>query len=184
MSEPPFGFNVPRQPDDDSGAEGGGGGEGQQGAGGLFGDPQQFAEALRQFADLMAYQGGPVNWELAKNAARQTIAAHGDPSVLSNERPAVVGALRLAALGLVDATARPYGVRVARRGRRRCCPGEWRPSRPDGGSISRRSGFPSRSARLPTTACLATFRGSGRGCSALSRITRAGSRWTRRRCAT
>src|SRR6266851_3988530 len=92
MSEPPFGFNVPRQPDDDSGAEGGGGGEGQQGADGLFGDPQQFAEALRQFADLMAYQGGPVNWELAKNAARQTIAAHGDPSVLSNERTAVVEA--------------------------------------------------------------------------------------------
>src|SRR5260370_23710448 len=113
MSEPPFGFNVPRQPDDDSGAEGGGGGEGQQGAGGLFGDPQQFAEALRQFADLMAYQGGPVNWELAKNAARQTIAAHGDPSVLSNERTAVVEALRLADLWLEGATALPSGVRVA-----------------------------------------------------------------------
>jgi putative hydrolase len=113
MSEPPFGFNMPRQPDDDSGAEGGEGAEGQQGAGGLFGDPQQFAEALRQFADLMAYQGGPVNWELAKNAARQTIAAHGDPSVLGNERTAVVEALRLADLWLEDATVLPSGVRVA-----------------------------------------------------------------------
>src|SRR5215831_7580313 len=111
MSEPPFGFNLPRQPDDDSGAEGAEGGEGQQGAGGLFGDPQQFAEALRQFADLMAYQGGPVNWDLAKNAARQTIAAHGDPSVLSNERTSVVEAVRLADLWLEDATWMPSGIR-------------------------------------------------------------------------
>src|SRR6266851_4666196 len=111
MSEPPFGFNVPRQPDDDSGAEGGGGGEGQQGADGLFGDPQQFAEALRQFADLMSYQGGPVNWELAKNTARQTIVAKGDPSVLDNQRTAVVDAVRLADLWLEDATSLPSGIR-------------------------------------------------------------------------
>ena len=49
---------------------------------GPLGDPQQFAEALRQFADLMSYQGGPVNWDLAKNTARQTIVAKGDPSIL------------------------------------------------------------------------------------------------------
>jgi putative hydrolase len=126
MGEPPFGFGPPRRPDDDddrpgdSGAAGSGpsgaGGAGAPGGGpsgplGPLGDPQQFAEALRQFADLMAYQGGPVNWDLAKNAARQAVAAAGDPSVLSNERTAVVEALRLADLWLEDATALPSGIR-------------------------------------------------------------------------
>lgn len=81
------------------------------GPGGLFGDPQQFAEALRQFADLMSYQGGPVNWDLAKNTARQTIAAQGDPSVLGNQRTAVIEALRIADLWLEDATSLPSGIR-------------------------------------------------------------------------
>jgi len=127
MGEPPFGFGPPRQPDDDddrpgdsgatgSGPSGSGGGAGAPGGGpsgplGPLGDPQQFAEALRQFADLMAYQGGPVDWDLAKNAARQAVAAAGDPSVLSNERTAVVEALRLADLWLEDATALPSGIR-------------------------------------------------------------------------
>lgn len=83
------------------------------GAGNPFGDPQQFAEALRQFADLMAYQGGPVNWDLAKNTARQTIVAKGDPSILGNQRTAVIEALRLADLWLEDATSLPSGIRAA-----------------------------------------------------------------------
>ena len=82
-------------------------------AGNPFGDPQQFAEALRQFADLMAYQGGPVNWDLARNTARQTIVAKGDPSVLGNQRTAVIEALRLADLWLEDATSLPSGIRSA-----------------------------------------------------------------------
>src|SRR5712691_2970408 len=98
MSEPPFGFGMPDQPGDDP--ERGRGGSGGSGSGGPFGDPQQFADALRQFADLMSYQGGPVNWDLAKNAARQTIVAKGDPSVLANQRTAVVDAVRLADLWL------------------------------------------------------------------------------------
>src|SRR6202161_4227954 len=40
---------------------------------GPMGDPQQFADALRQFADLLSYRGGPVNWGLAKNVARHAI---------------------------------------------------------------------------------------------------------------
>jgi len=121
MSEPPFGFGLPHQPDDGEGAGsgssgGGGGGAGQPpggplGPGGPFGDPQQFAEALRQFADLMTYQGGPVNWDLAKNTARQAIVAKGDPSVLGNQRTAVIEALRLADLWLEDATSLPSGIR-------------------------------------------------------------------------
>src|SRR5579864_1087009 len=101
MSEPPFGFGLPGQPGDDpertsggsggsSGSGGSGGFGGPLGPAGPFGDPQQLAEAFRQIAEAMAYQGGPVNWDLAKNTARQTVAANGDPSVLDNQRKAVV----------------------------------------------------------------------------------------------
>src|SRR5215470_14097370 len=95
-----------------SGPGSGGSGPGPGGPGAPFGDPQQLAEMLRQVADAMSYQGGPVNWDLAKNAARQTIAAKGDPSVLDNERAAVVEAVRLADLWLEDATALPSGIRT------------------------------------------------------------------------
>jgi putative hydrolase len=74
-------------------------------------DPNQFADALRQFADMLSYTGGPVNWDLAKNIARHAIAAKGDPSVLANERAAVTDALRLADLWLDDATPFPSGIR-------------------------------------------------------------------------
>jgi putative hydrolase len=107
MSEPPFGFGLPGQSGDDPDAGSGG----AAGAAGPFGDPQQFADALRQFADLMSYQGGPVNWELAKNIARQTVAAQGDRSVLDNERTVVIDAVRLADLWLEDATTLPSGIR-------------------------------------------------------------------------
>ncbi|HYK32277.1 MAG TPA: zinc-dependent metalloprotease [Streptosporangiaceae bacterium] len=128
MNEPPFGFSVPGDPGDDpnpgSGAGGGEGGgpgepagqggvEGPFGPGGPLGDPQQLAEALRQFADLMSYQGGAINWDLAKNIARQTVAAKGDPSVLANERTQIAEALRLADLWLEDATTLPSGIRSA-----------------------------------------------------------------------
>src|ERR1700677_336594 len=109
MTDPPFGFGMPRDPDEGSGSSG----SSPAGAGGPLGplgDPQQLAEALRQFADLMSWQGGPVNWDLAKNTARQTVAAKGDPSVLSHERAKVTEALRLADLWLGDATEFPSGV--------------------------------------------------------------------------
>jgi putative hydrolase len=132
MNEPPFGFGLPGEPGDDSdpASGAGGSGSGRSGAGGSsggrppepfgplgqgnpFGDPQQLAEALRQFADLMTYSGGAINWDLAKNAARQAVAAQGDPSVLANERTAVVEALRLADLWLEDATTLPSGITTA-----------------------------------------------------------------------
>jgi putative hydrolase len=78
-----------------------------------MGDPQQMAEMLRQFADLMAYQGGAINWDLAKNIARQTVSSKGDPSVLAPERSAIIDALRLADLWLEDATTLPSGIRTA-----------------------------------------------------------------------
>jgi putative hydrolase len=83
--------------------------------GGLFGGgaggTNPMADALRQFADMLSYTGGPVNWDLAKNLARHTIAAKGDPSVLANERAAVVEAVRLADLWLDDVTTFPSGIR-------------------------------------------------------------------------
>src|SRR5580693_2912248 len=109
MTDPPFGFGLPNR-DEDPGGQGGG-----PGAGGPlnpFGDPQQLADALRQFADLMSWQGGPVNWDLAKNMARQTVAAKGDPSVLEVERGRVTEALRLADLWLGEATEFPSGIRT------------------------------------------------------------------------
>ena len=121
---PPFGFGPPGRPGDDdpgSGGQGPGGGPGGQGPFGFgFGppgdpsggaNPNQFADALRQFADLLSYTGGPVNWELAKNLARHAIVAKGDPSVLANERAAVADAIRLADLWLDDVTAFPSGIR-------------------------------------------------------------------------
>jgi putative hydrolase len=125
MTEPPFGFGPHRDRDDDPGGQGGSGSGGSGGSGGAsgplggmgplgpMGDPQQFAEALRQFADLMAYQGGPVNWDLARNIARQTVSAKGDASVLSVDRDKVIEALRLADLWLEDATEFPTGMRTA-----------------------------------------------------------------------
>src|SRR5437879_4558762 len=115
MTDPPFGFGPPdkdrdrddsgRRPDipgSAGGAGGGSGGPGQPpgppGPLGPLGDPQQFADALRQFADLMSWQGGPVNWDLAKNVARQTVAAKGDASVLEVERRKVTDAIRTADL--------------------------------------------------------------------------------------
>src|SRR4249919_2797644 len=123
MTEPPFGFGPTGDSESggDPGRPGGGGGAGEGGGppgpfGGMgplgpMGDPQQFAEALRQFADLMAWQGGPVNWDLAKNVARHTLAAEGDPSVLDADRHKITEAVRLADLWLDEVTSFSSGVR-------------------------------------------------------------------------
>src|SRR6266566_4411450 len=134
MGDTPFGFSMPDEPDRPGGSGAGGsgpGGAGGSGAGGsgpgggsppsqpgpsdpmgLFGNPQQFADALRQFADLMSWQGGPVNWDLATNVARHTVAAQGDASILAPQAEEVVQALRLADLWLDDVTPFPSGVRA------------------------------------------------------------------------
>jgi putative hydrolase len=121
MADSPFGFSLPGDPDkdpDDASAQSGagqspagGGPFGAMGPLGPLGDPQQFADALRQFADLMSWKGGPVNWDLAKNVARHAVAAEGDPSVLDNQRQAVTEALRLADLWLEDVSTFPSGIR-------------------------------------------------------------------------
>ena len=128
MADRPFGFGLPDKPDDQGGqgssGPGGSGGPPEPGGGGPFGgpfggqgpfgamgDPGQFADALRQFADLLSWQGGPVNWDLAKNVARHAIVAAGDPSVLDAQRREITEAVRLADLWLDEATEFPSGIR-------------------------------------------------------------------------
>src|SRR5271168_960316 len=121
MTEPPFGFGPGGGSGDDPSGPGGTGSGGAAGgppgpfggAGplGPLGDPQQFADALRQFADLLSWQGGPVNWDLAKNVARHAIVAAGDPSVLEAQRREITEAVRLADLWLDQATEFPSGIR-------------------------------------------------------------------------
>jgi putative hydrolase len=130
MADRPFGFGLPDKPEDQGGQGSSGAGSGGSGASGAsgggapgsgaggplggfgpMGDPQQFADALRQFADLLSWRGGPVNWDLAKNVARHAIVAAGDPSVLDAQRREVTEAVRLADLWLDEATSFPSGVR-------------------------------------------------------------------------
>ena len=121
MADRPFGFGLPDKPEDQGGEgasgsggpsdPGAGGPLGAQGPFGAMGNPQQFADALRQFADLLSWQGGPVNWDLAKNVARHLIAAAGDPSVLEAQRREITEAVRLADLWLDEATSFPSGIR-------------------------------------------------------------------------
>jgi putative hydrolase len=115
MADRPFGFGLPDKPEDQGGqGSSGSGGPSDPDAGGPFGamgDPNQFADALRQFADLLSWQGGPVNWDLAKNVARHAISAAGDPSVLEAQRREITEAVRLADLWLDEATTFPSGIR-------------------------------------------------------------------------
>jgi putative hydrolase len=118
MGDTPFGFGLPGEPEHEPGGSessgsGRGGTPGQPDPMAMFGNPQQFADALRQFADLMSWQGGPVNWDLATNVARHTVAAQGDASILAPQSEEIAQALRLADLWLDDATTFPSGVRTA-----------------------------------------------------------------------
>lgn len=105
MSNLPFGFNQPDDPDDpDDRRE-------QPNPFAAFGsNPQDLSSMLHRFADLMSWQGGPVNWDLAKDVARHAIAGRSDPTVTDVERRQVVEALRLADLWLDEVTAVPSGV--------------------------------------------------------------------------
>src|SRR5487761_509780 len=109
MADRPFGFNLPDKPEDQGGSGSGGAG-GAAGSGAGAGGPEQFADALRQFADMLSWTGGPVNWDLAKNVARHAISAAGDPSILDAQRREVTEAIRLADLWLDEAASFPSGV--------------------------------------------------------------------------
>ena len=134
MSDTPFGFGVPPEEPEDGdegkkrGLPGGGGGNpfgfGAFGAGGagdnplaaMFGslNPNDLGAAFQQLGQMLSYEGGPVNWDMAKDIARQTVAQGAqdgskDASVTQGERAAVQEALRLADLWLDGTTSLPSG---------------------------------------------------------------------------
>ncbi|MFF8384463.1 zinc-dependent metalloprotease [Streptomyces kanasensis] len=133
MSDTPFGFGLPpEEPDDgDQGKkkpEGGanpfggfGGLPGGQGGAdnpfaAMFGsfNPADLGAAFQQLGQMLSYEGGPVNWDMAKQIARQTVSQGApdgskDSSVGAAERKAVEEAVRLADLWLDGVTSLPSG---------------------------------------------------------------------------
>lgn len=134
MSDTPFGFGLPPEEPEDGddgkkkGNQGGGPGPanpfGFGGGGGadnpfaaMFGslNPNDLGAAFQQLGQMLSYEGGPVNWDMAKDIARQTVAQGGaegqdkDPSVGPRERAAVEEAVRLADLWLDGVTSLPSG---------------------------------------------------------------------------
>ncbi|MGP4114490.1 zinc-dependent metalloprotease [Streptomyces sp. 4N509B] len=131
MSDKPFGFGLPEEPEDGESDERSGkkkdsGGQGPadnplaamfgplgMGMGGAM-NPQDLGAAFQQLGQLLSYEGGPVNWDLAKNVARQTVLqgppdGSRDRSVRSDERSAVEEAIRLADVWLDGVTSLPSG---------------------------------------------------------------------------
>uniref|UniRef100_A0AAU2JWQ9 Zinc-dependent metalloprotease n=1 Tax=Streptomyces sp. NBC_00049 TaxID=2903617 RepID=A0AAU2JWQ9_9ACTN len=145
MSDTPFGFGLPpEEPDngDEGKKKGNQGGQGGPnpfgfpgmglpgGAGGpggadnpfaaMFGsmNPNDLGAAFQQLGQMLSYEGGPVNWDMAKDIARQTVAqgtSDGvkDTSVGTAEKSAVEEAVRLADHWLDGATSLPSGATTA-----------------------------------------------------------------------
>jgi putative hydrolase len=100
-SDQPAAANEPTGPQDPLsqlfGALGGAGGTGAPDLGAM----------LQQIGRMLSWSGGPVNWDLANQSARQVVAATGDKSVSAAERRAVEDAFRLAETWLDEATSFP-----------------------------------------------------------------------------
>jgi putative hydrolase len=138
VSDTPFGFGVPPEEPEDGdegkqrkGGSGGGqpanpfgfGGGNPFGGGGgdnpfaaMFGSlgPNDLGAAFQQLGQMLSYDGGPVNWDMAKDIARQTV-AQGTPdgvkdaSVGRADRAWIEEAVRLADLWLDGVTSLPSG---------------------------------------------------------------------------
>ncbi len=107
MTNLPFGFGAPSGDDDDAG---GGSGQGDPFGGLLGGSPADLGAAFQQLGRLLSSSGsGPVNWDLARDVARQTAAASNDRYVGDADRRAVDAALSLAETWLDAATTLPVG---------------------------------------------------------------------------
>jgi putative hydrolase len=78
-------------------------------------NPQEMQQFMAQLQQLLAApgDGGPVNWDLARQVAVQQLAGEGDPAVSPYERHTVEEALRLADLWLEPAVSLPSGIKVA-----------------------------------------------------------------------
>ena len=100
MSDTPFGFGVPPEEPEDGdegkkkgqpgrrwpgrpanpfgfGGRPGGAGGGDNPFAAMFGslNPNDLGAAFQQLGQMLSYEGGPVNWDMAKDIARQTVAA-------------------------------------------------------------------------------------------------------------
>lgn len=83
------------------------------GVGGEPPDPNNPAGQIPLFAELqrlLSWSGGPVNWDLATQLARQTLAGNSH-SITPADRSGTADAVRLADLWLDDVTDLPSGVR-------------------------------------------------------------------------
>jgi putative hydrolase len=111
VSDVPFGFSGPSSDDEDRPeGTGGGGADPANPFAALFGgNPQDLGAAFAQLGQLLSYEGGPVNWDLAKDIARQAVAAEGDPTPSATARKEIEDAVRLAEVWLDGATALPAG---------------------------------------------------------------------------
>lgn len=143
MSDTPFGFGLPpeepengdegKKKDSAGGGQGSGGqspmnpfsfGSGEGGAdnpfAAMFGslNPNDLGAAFQQLGQMLSYEGGPVNWDMAKQIARQTVSqgtpdGTKDQSVGPAERTAVEEAVRLADLWLDGVTSLPSGANTS-----------------------------------------------------------------------
>lgn len=82
----------------------------------MFGsmNPNDLGAAFQQLGQMLSYEGGPVNWDMAKDIARQTVAQGTtdgvkDTSVGIAEKSAVEEAVRLADHWLDGVTSLPSG---------------------------------------------------------------------------
>src|SRR3954452_16061900 len=85
------------------GAFGGGGGPGSAGM-------TDLSMIMSQIQSMMTPHEGSVNWTLAKDVARRTVAQEPDPSASDKDRADVADALRLADHWLDSATEFPSGI--------------------------------------------------------------------------
>jgi putative hydrolase len=140
VSDIPFGFGVPPEEPEDGDEKkkpsSSGGSDSSQGPGSPFGfggnpfgagggdnpfaavfgslNPNDLGVAFQQLGQMLSYEGGPVNWDMAKEIARQTVAQGApdgskDASVGRAERDWVDEVLRLADLWLDGVTSLPSG---------------------------------------------------------------------------
>jgi putative hydrolase len=117
MTGVPFGFGPPdREPGDGGGDSGSAGPPGTPAFGAGFGVPGSIPDDLAgkvplfaELQKLLSWQGGPVNWDLARQlAVSQLASAHRSPT--PDERAEVAEAITLADHWLDPTTALPSGV--------------------------------------------------------------------------
>jgi putative hydrolase len=122
VSNFPFGFGPPSSGDDPAkrgegsgddptGGQNPGQDPGQNPFAALFGAAggPDLGAMFSELGRLLSWEGGPVNWDLARDTARQTASEGADPTPSRADRTAVAEALRLAQLWLDPVTTFPAG---------------------------------------------------------------------------